>query len=58
MPQTFNYDDNAFSFFAITLLTLYVVPASCCIVRRVRTFKPPTDRLSKVRTIPFRNNML
>jgi len=38
MPSV-SYDDNAFYFFASTMLFLFVVPSSIYIRRRVRSFK-------------------
>jgi hypothetical protein len=35
-----NYDDSAFSFFAITVLVLYTVPAAIWILRRISSFSP------------------
>lgn len=45
-----NYDDSAFSFFAITVLWLYTVPAAWIILRRIARFKPDENvpKLPKV----------
>lgn len=41
MAPSVTYDDAAFSFFAITLLVFYVVPAGWYILSTVSTWRPP-----------------
>lgn len=38
-----SYDDNAASFFAITLLVLYLIPATWHIVHRIMTFRSEAE---------------
>jgi hypothetical protein len=45
-----SYDDNAFNFFVITLLLLYLFPAGWYIARRVWSFKAQPDTAHAART--------